>query len=197
MRQTSDDYEFRRENLWLIDERLAFHDFLASDKPLSTMPITADKSGKEPDLVSLRIFNTPFLIAEKGIPPASLTILEIKRPMRTGYVAGKNEKSDPILQSLDYLSRLRNGAATRRGRPIPNAGQIPGFIYIIADITDDLIHSCELFNLTKTPDGLGFFGYHPQPTFNAYIQVVSFDGLLKGAKERNRAFFDKLGLPAH
>jgi hypothetical protein len=196
MRRTSEDYEFRRENLWLIDERLTFHDFLASDKPLSTMPITEDVSGQEPDVATLRIFDTPFLVAEKGTPPASLTVVEIKKPMRAGYVAGKDEKSDPILQSLEYLSRLRNGTSTRRGRPIPNADQIPGFIYVIADLTDSLLRSCELFNLTKAADGLGYFGYHPKPSFNAYIQVTSFDGLLKSAKERNRAFFDKLGLPA-
>jgi len=197
MRRTSEDYEFRREDLWLIDERLTFHDYLASDKPFATMPISSDKSGKEPDAVALRVFNTPLLIAEKEAPPASLIVLEIKRPMRANYIAGKDEKSDPILQSLDYLSRLRNGTATRRGRPIPNASQIPGFVYIVADLTDELVRSCELFNLTRTFDGMGYFGYHPKPAFNAYIQVMSFDGLLKGAKERNRAFFDKLGLPAH
>lgn len=196
MRQTSEDYEFRRENLWLIDERLSFHDFLASDKPLSVLPITSDDSGKKPDIVSLRLYDAPFLIAEKGPPPASLTVIELKKPMRKGYVAGKDEKSDPILQALSYLARLRQGAATRRGRPIPNANQIPGFIYVIADLTDDLIASCDLYQLTPTADGMGYFGYHPKPAYNAYIQVISFDGLLKGAKERNRAFFDKLGLPS-
>lgn len=29
----------------------------------------------------------------------------------------------------------------------------------------------------------------------AYIEVMSFDGLVNAATERNRAFFDKLGLP--
>jgi hypothetical protein len=196
MRKTSDDYEFRRENLWLIDERLSFHDFLASDKPLSVLPITSNDSGKQPDIVALRLYDAPFLVAEKGPPPASLTVIELKKPMRKGYVAGKNEKSDPILQALNYLSRLRQGAATRKGRPIPNADQIPGFIYVIADLTEDLIASCDLYQLTRTSDGMGYFGYHPKPAFNAYIQVISFDGLLKGAKERNRAFFDKLGLPS-
>lgn len=89
-----------------------------------------------------------------------------------------------------------NGIVHGEHRPIPNADQIPGFIYVIADLTDSLLRSCELFDLTKTADGLGYFGYHPKPSFNAYIQVTSFDGLLKSAKERNRAFFDKLGLPA-
>ncbi|HEY4544854.1 MAG TPA: hypothetical protein VIG90_00315 [Pedomonas sp.] len=196
MQKTSDDYEFRRENLWLIDERLTFHDFLASDLPLSSMMITADSSGKEPDVASIRIFDTPFLVSEKKDPPASLTIIEIKRPMRNNYIAGKDEKSDPIRQSLDYLARLRRGAATRRGRKIPNADRIPGFIYIVADLTDKMIECCHLFNLTRTYDGLGYFGYHPNEAYNAYIQVISFDGLLQGAKERNRAFFDRLGLPA-
>ena len=30
----------------------------------------------------------------------------------------------------------------------------------------------------------------------AYIEVMSFDGLVNSATERNRAFFDKLGLPS-
>ncbi|MCB3543135.1 ATP-binding protein, partial [Klebsiella pneumoniae] len=40
-------------NLWLIDERLAFHNYLASDKTLNAMPITGNDSTKEPDLLSL------------------------------------------------------------------------------------------------------------------------------------------------
>ena len=30
----------------------------------------------------------------------------------------------------------------------------------------------------------------------AYVEVISFDKLVVAAKERNRAFFDRLGLPA-
>ena len=44
-----------------------------------------------------------------------------------------------------------------------------------------------------TADGMGFFGYNPN--YKAYIEVISFNQLVKAAKERNRAFFDKLGLP--
>ena len=44
---------------------------------------------------------------------------------------------------------------------------------------------------------MGYFGYHRDEAYNAYIQVISFDGLVSSAKERNRAFFDKLGLPVH
>lgn len=194
MRIMSDDYSFRRENLWLIDERLAFHDFLASDLPLSKYLESASR--KEPDIASLRLFDNPFLISEKGTVPGSLTVVEIKRPMRKGYQAGADEKTDPILQALRYLTRLRRGAAAKGGRPVPNADRMPGFLYVLGDLTESLVECCQLHQLSRTPDGMGYFGYHRDPVYNAYIQVMSFDGLVLGAKERNRAFFDKLGLPS-
>lgn len=52
---------------------------------------------------------------------------------------------------------------------------------------------CEERNLKPTFDGLGYFGY--LDNFNIYFEVISFDQLLNAARERNAAFFDKLGLP--
>ena len=100
------------------------------------------------------------------------------------------------MQALNYLKRLREGAQTKNGRSIPNADQIPGFVYVLADLTNHLIECCDLWQLQKTADGMGYFEYHPNTKYNAYIQVISFDGLLASAKERNRAFFDTLGLPS-
>jgi hypothetical protein len=116
--------------------------------------------------------------------------------MRDKFAAGVSEKTDPILQALDYLSRLRKGAVAGGGRPIPNADRIPGFVYVLADFTEELVKCCRLHQLTRTADGMGYFGYHRDETYNAYIQVISFDGLVESAKERNRAFFDQLGLPS-
>jgi hypothetical protein len=133
MRVTSDDLAFRRQSLWLLDERLAFHDFLSSDKPLTSMPITESVCGKEPDIASLKTFDNPLLVSDKASgPSASLTVVEIKRPMRGGFKPGESEDHDPILQSLDYLKRLRGGAKTKNGRLIPNADTIPGFVYVVA-----------------------------------------------------------------
>jgi hypothetical protein len=80
------------------------------------------------------------------------------------------------------------------GRPIPNSEYIPGFCYIICDITTTIRERCDFLDLRVTSDKLGYFGFHK--TFNAYIEVISFDRLLNMATERNRAFFDKLGLPS-
>ncbi len=198
MQVTSDDIRFRRNSLWLIDERLAFHDFLASDKAITGMPITASDSTKEPDIVSLRAYDNPLAVSETHIgAQAAITVVEIKRPMRSGYQAGSSEERDPILQALGYLRKLRQGASTKAGRPIPNADKIPGFVYILADLTKSLRDNCDFHQLQPTADGLGYFGYHSNMAYNAYIQVISFEGLIASAKERHRAFFDQLGLPTN
>lgn len=196
MRQTSEDIGLDKCNLWLIDERLAFHDYLASDKTLSSMPITDSTDNKEPDLCALNVYDEPLLISEgKKLPLASLTIVEIKRPMRNDIKSG--EDKDPVEQVFGYLRRIRNGkATTATGRPIPDSKDVPGFCYVICDLTPSMNDRCkEIHDLTETSDKMGFFGY--KKNLNCYIEVISFDRLVNSAKERNRAFFDKLGLPAN
>lgn len=181
-------------NLWLLDERLAFHDYLVSDKPLTSIPITGAQSGKEPDLLALNVFDNPVMVSETTTPPyAAITVVELKRPMRSG---DSGEKDDPVQQALDYLHRVRKGKVTTAdGRPIPNSESIPGFCYVICDISQFVKDRCTLHHdLNITSDGMGFFGYKKH--LNAYVEVISYDRLVKAAMERNRAFFDKLGLPA-
>lgn len=180
-------------NLWLLDERLAFHDYLASDKTLASMPISDATEAREPDLLALNVFDNPILVSEgHKLPLASIVVIEIKRPMRNDAAGG--EEKDPIEQALGYLDRIRRGKVqTVSGRPIPNSEDIPGFCYAICDITPSVKKRCDILGLTLTYDHLGYFGYNPN--FKAYLEVISFDRLVNAAKERNKAFFDKLGLP--
>ncbi len=194
MQTVSNEIKFEDSNLWLVDERLAFHNFLASDKTLTSFPITNSDSTKEPDLLGLNVYDNPLLVNDgDNLPLASITVVEIKRPMRNDAKAG--EEKDPIEQALGYLKRVRNGRVTTdAGRPIPNSEHIPGFCYVICDMTSSIKDRCDLFNLKVTADKLGYFGYNDN--YNAYIEVISFDRLLNMAAERNKAFFDKLGLPS-
>jgi len=195
MRETSDSIISEEYgNLWLIDERLAFHSYLASDKTIKSMPITSDDSTKEPDLCALNVFSNPILVNEgRTLPLASITIVELKRPMRDDAKAG--EKEDPILQALTYLEKIRLGQAkTPQGRLIPKSEDIPGYCYVICDLTESVVRCCKAYSLQATSDQLGYFGYNPN--FKAYIEVISFDRLLQAAKERNRMFFQKLGIPS-
>lgn len=194
MRKNSVEVFLDSCNLWLIDERLAFHNYLASDKTLNSMPITGNESTKEPDLLSLRVFDNPLLVNDQiSFPLAAITIIEIKRPMRNDMQEG--EDKDPIDQALSYLERIREGkVTTKSGRPIPGNNEIPGYCYVLCDITESMHRRCRRANLRITSDGMGYFGYN-EPS-HAYIEVISFDQLVKAARERNRAFFDKLGLPS-
>jgi hypothetical protein len=91
---------------------------------------------------------------------------------------------------------VRKGKVTTAdGRPIPNAESIPGFCHVICDTSQFVKDRCTLHHdLNITSDGMGFFGY--KKGYNAYVDVISYDRLVKAAMERNRAFFDRLGLPA-
>jgi hypothetical protein len=195
MKSTSNDVLLDNCNLWLVDERLAFHDYLASDKTLNSMPITGSMETKEPDLLALNVFDNPILVSEgTKLPLASIVVVEIKRPMRNDASAG--EIDDPVEQAIGYLNRVRKGEIkTPAGRPIPESHDVPGFCYVLADITPKLRDRCLIHHDLKwTHDHLGFFGY--KQNCNAFIEVISFDQLVNSAKERNRAFFDKLGLPS-
>lgn len=193
MRKDSNETHYESYNLWLIDERLAFHDYLASDKPLKSLPITGSNETKEPDIVSLSVYDNPLLVSDgENLPLASLTIVELKRPMRND--AAQGEDKDPIEQALGYLQRIRQGKVlTANGRPIPASQDIPGFCYVLCDLTESVRQRCEAHDATLTHDKLGYFFYHKN--FRAYVEVISFDRLVNSAKERNKAFFDKLGLP--
>jgi hypothetical protein len=108
MRKTSEDGSPDACNLWVIDEGLAFHNYLASDKPITAMPITGSAEKKEPDLLALRINENPILVSEGGsLPLASITVVEFKRPMRNDAAPGPDK--DPLAQALQYLERVREG----------------------------------------------------------------------------------------
>ncbi|WP_246119459.1 hypothetical protein [Cellulomonas massiliensis] len=189
MRKDSNELGTDASNLWIIDERLAFHDYLASDKTLRSVPITDSDSTREPDVLATRV-DTPVLAAEgKVLPLPSIVVVEIKRPMRNDASEGNN----PIEQCLDYVKRIRGGGMrTATGRPIPQSHEVPAFCYIVADLTPTMVSRCELSNLRPTYDNQGYFGFIE--SHKAYVEVMNFDRLVNAATERNRAFFDKLGL---
>lgn len=196
MGSTSEDFtQLRASNLWLLNERLAFHQhYLGSDKSLASIPITGATGGKEPDLAALNIYDNPHAFSDTtGSAQATITVVEIKKPMRKGY--GPGEERDPIEQALGYLRRIRDGGVmTKTGRTIPNARELPGYVYVLADLTDSMRERCEYATLNEAPDGQSYFGYNSSKNIRAYIEVIDFGGLFDAASQRNAAFFEFLGL---
>jgi hypothetical protein len=193
MRKDSNEIGADASNLWILDERLAFHDYLASDRQIRSMPITDSESTMRPDVLTTRIIDAPVLASDgETMPLSSIVVIEIKRPLRNDATA---DDRDPIQQALEYVKRVRAGTVfTASGRPIPASDRSPAFCYVVADLTPTMVTRCEFASLRRTHDGLGYFGFN-EP-LKAYIEVMSFDGLVNSATERNRAFFDKLGLPS-
>lgn len=192
MRMTSDKVEFKENNLWMIDERLVFHRYLASDISFRSMPITESDSLQRPDiLVENLVYDNPlFITASNRMPYTSLRIVEFKRPMRDDATDDNN----PICQCMDYVEKIRDGQAqTDDGRPMIMQQGAFAYCYIICDLTESMRRICTREHLWPTYDNLGYTGYHEQ--LKIYFEVISYDQLLQSAEERNEVLFDKLGLP--
>lgn len=194
MRRTSDNVEFADNNLWLINDRLVFHHYLASDKSLNVMPITDSNSNDRPDIISETIYDNPIVVTEKDNPPfASFSIVEFKRPMRNDYKDGDKE-TDVITQCMEYVDNIRNSKVTdKHGRPLIFNEGMPAYCYIICDLTSKMKKLCNHNDFIETYDHMGYFGY--KKNAQIYFEVISFNQQLHSAKERNVAFFEKLGLP--
>ena len=190
MRYTSDELSFEEMNLWVIDERLSYHNFLASDKTMNAIPMIDSKSTKEMDIA---IFDKAISFSDKRANFDSITIIEFKRPNRDDL---KSDDKNPIHQVLRYVKEIRNGTKEQaNGRPFGNVDNVAFYCYIIADLTASLKEDAEFATLKKTPDGEGYFGHIPDPV-GAYVEIISFDKLLRDAKERNKILFDKLFTPS-
>ena len=188
MQTTSNEIVLDDMNLWLIDDRLAYHHFLASDKKINTIPVLESSVDKRMDLA---IFDAALSYTADPDNISSITIVELKRPQRDDLAT---EETDPITQVYDYVTDIKEGKVKKaNGRGFGNIQQVAFYCYVIADTTPSLKKSAARAGLVPTQDGEGYFGYNP--TVGTYIEVISYDKLLKDAKQRNRTMFDKLFEP--
>jgi hypothetical protein len=184
MGHTSDDIPLENHNLWLIDERLVYHNYLASDKQLRANSPIKSTSSKEPDIIVYNTYDKACAFVDSNDSEySSIVIVEFKQPMRTNY-----SDDDPFKQTRGYIEKINGGRATTTdGRPISIRGNIPYYCYIICDINDKIRTMATDFELTETPDGEGFFGY--KRGYNAYYEVISYNKMLRDAQKRNAVFF--------
>lgn len=189
---TSDETPYEKHNLWIVDDRLAFSEFIASDKSICSIKDLQSKSKKEPDLLLFDRKNI-FTSDDKKNYFESISIIEFKRPERKNYSKGKMKNENPIEQVLEYIDEINNGNVSTPGhRTIKTSSQTRYYCYIVCDISEKIKEFANKANLTPTPDGMGYFGYNNP--YNAYIEVISFDKLLVDSQKRNHILFKKLGL---
>lgn len=186
---TSDDELVAEDkNLWILDERLSFHWFLASDKQIASMPVLNSTSRLEPDVV---VFNGPMLFVDTRAPFQSVVVIEFKRPGRDQY----KESDNPIQQLFDYVEKIRGGSQVDKdGRPINLPANVPFYVYVVCDLTQDIHRFSKSAGLTISPDALGYFGFNQN--YGCYVEVISFSKMLEDSKKRNRVMFERLNLPS-
>jgi hypothetical protein len=190
LRKTSNDVDFERQNLWIVDERLAFHTSLASDTPLSQNSVFESDSNLRPDIL---IFDNPIAFSESEYDHSSVVIIEFKRP---GRALRDNENDDPIRQVINYINKIQEGKArTHEDMEFTVSSSIPFFCYIICDLNVGKIReTIKNFYPWLHPNrgNNGYFGF--QDKLNAYIEIISFSKMIGDSIKRNAALFKKLGL---
>jgi hypothetical protein len=192
-RCSSDEVSSANMNLWLLDDRLYFHYYLASDMPFKDMKETVTQQSEDrPDLA---IFHRPMAFSDSLDQIGAVVLVEFKRPVRDDFKMDDPEKN-PVSQVLKYVTTLTSGNARRsKGQAIHIRENTPFYAYIIGDFTKSLREIATREDFTPTPDGEGFFRFYRN--YNCYVEMISFQKMIRDAKKRNQAFFDKLNIPMH
>ena len=175
---------FEEHNLWIIDERLNFTNYVSSDNPLNK------GNGDRPDLVA---YNKRVMFRGDNEPSNPVTIFEFKKPQRDDFV-NPSSKEDPVQQIVRYVNQVREGKfKTPEGRKILVSDNTPFYGYVVCDLTPKVEKWLDTEKEFKPmPDRLGWFQW--RENINLYMEVISWDKVLKDADMRNKIFFHKLGI---
>lgn len=175
---------YEDHNLWIIDERLNFTFFVHSDKPLD------GGTSERPDLL---VFDKPVLFRGDNEASNPITVFEFKKPGRDDFV-NPSSKEDPVQQIIRYVNSIKKGKfKTPKGRPIQVAENTPFYGYVMCEITEKVKEWLKMEkDFTPMPDGGGWFKWFGNN--NLYMEVLSWDKVLRDAEMRNRVFFHKLGI---
>ena len=183
-RGDSDSTPYQDHNLWILDERLNFSSYISSDLALG------DDQKDRPDLL---VYDQRVDFRGKNETSNPIVVFEFKRPQRSDFV-NQSSRDDPVRQIVRYVNAIRHGKIkTPEGRDIKVADNTPFYGYIVCDLTTEVTHWLELEqNFTPMPDRMGWFQWRDK--INLYLEVVSWDKILKDVGLRNKVFFKKLGI---
>ncbi len=175
---------FYDHNLWIVDERLNFTNYVSSDLPLD---------GKNTDRPDLLVYNRRVLFRGDNEASNPITVFEFKKPQRDDFV-NPSSQEDPVQQIVRYVNEIRDGKyKTPEGRKILVAEHTPFYGFVVCDLTPKVEIWLEREKDFKPmPDRLGWFQWIGN--INLYVEVISWDKVLKDAKMRNQIFFQKLGI---
>ena len=183
-RSDSDSTPYDHHNLWIIDEKLNFTQFVSSDQPLN------GGTSERPDLL---IYDHQMAFRGENEASNPITIFEFKKPQRDDFM-NPSSREDPVAQVIRYINSIREGKyKTPRGRDIVVSDNTPFYGFVVCDLTQNVKDwLLKEKDFKPMPDGEGWFQWYSNN--NLYVEVISWDKMLKDAEMRNKIFFQKLGL---
>ena len=108
-RKDSETLNYEDHNLWILDERLNFTDYISSDRVIG---------GGSADRSDVTIFNRRVAFRGDNQPSNPITIFEFKKPQRHDF-ANPSSDEDPVQQIIRYVNQFRAGTyKTPKGRDI-------------------------------------------------------------------------------
>ncbi len=172
-------------NLWLLDETLAFEDYIASDIKLSEHKLLLSDSDARPDIAA---YGLHFSTNRPSHAFDHITIVEFKRPGK------KFGRDNPIHQIYDYVDDIRVGKVRDfDGLELKTNRQTRFFGIVLCDaINEQMVTAAKREKLLPEADGLSWHGSNPD--YNLYLRVVSFRQIYELAFRRHQKFFEHLGL---
>lgn len=188
MNSSSEELTYEDHNLWILDDRFAFYSYFNSDRKFRQY---TNYNEATDDRADITLFD-----ASLGFNPNDasqpVTIIEFKRPKLGSYTVADN----PIRQVRKYVTQLRDAKKITRfdGEVIRRIDDhTPFHCHIVADDEPKLLEIMEEFGPFEEKTGYGCY-YKWDSGYKIYIEITSLDELIRLAKARNNAFFEKLGL---
>ncbi len=187
MGENSENVKYDDHNLWLLDERLAFHSYVASDKTISSLPLLDSDSRKEPDVT---IFDFPWAYSDDPKRINSLVIFEFKRPGRDMFNESDKNLDSQVVEYFKKLSASR--AKDYKGNYLQIQDNTPKFGYVICSLHKDLIdYNVKWNDFKETPYGSL---YKLVPSVNLHVEVMNYGQLIEFSEKKHHAFFKELGI---
>lgn len=176
----SDEIDYSSHNLWLIDDDLAYAEYISSDRT---------PKGKQREKGS---FAHDILVNNEK----ELLIVEMKRPHKKGFVAteiASKPTDNPVQQLISQIGEIRDfgGVTTKGDRKVEVSQENMVRGYVIADWNDDLETYLKDNDFKITNFG-GPMAYKYFDARNMIIEVLAFDRLKDRAAKRNMVFVDIL-----
>ena len=180
-RLESGEVDYDKHNLWLLDDRLAFHSEAASDLPVGRRKKKGDED--RPDIILFSEISPDSPIAR------SVSIIEFKRPLRRNY------EESPISQMLRMVKDIRTNGGKKfvNGRELKvSEDYTQYYCYGLFDLTAPIRDFADAGDYAALPDGLGYYNFHSK--LKASVYLIDYDKIVEDARKRNYAFFRSLGI---